>query len=172
MWFWTAASVVVCLAAPAAAKVVRTTQTSFVIEHKLAVRATPDAVWEMLGMPARWWSSEHSFSGDAANFSMDLKPGGCFCETLPGGGVEHARVIYADTGKLLRLSGALGPMQGEAVTGTLTFTLEPAQGGATSLTLRYAVAGDAGMAPATLAPIVDGVLGEQAQRLKVASEGA
>ena len=50
---------------------------------------------------------------DAKNLSIDARPGGCFCEKLPnGGGVEHARVVYVAPREVLRLSGALGPLQG------------------------------------------------------------
>lgn len=156
---------------PVRAEVVRSAPTSFVVEHKLDVSAAPETVWAMLGKPSRWWSPKHSWSGDVANFSMDLKPGGCFCEALPdGGGVEHARVVYAAPGRMLRLSGALGPLQAEGITGALTFALAADGKGGTTLDVRYAVNGDAGMPVAGLAAAVDQVIGEQAQRLKQAVE--
>lgn len=156
--------------APASAEVVKVEGSTFVVEHKLAVAAAPDAVWRVLSEPSRWWSKAHSWSGEAANLSMAMRPGGCFCETLPdGGGAEHARVIHVAPDRLLRLSGALGPLQQGAVTGTLSFEMTR-EGQGTALVVRYVVSGYTGMDTAKLAPLVDGVIGEQAAGLKRAAE--
>lgn len=156
--------------APASAEVVKVEGSTFVVEHKLAVAAAPDAVWRALSAPSRWWSSAHSWSGDAANLSMAMRPGGCFCEALPdGGGAEHARVIHVAPNRLLRLSGALGPLQQGAVTGTLSFEMT-GEGQGTALVVRYVVSGYTGMDTAKLAPLVDGVIGEQTAGLKRAAE--
>lgn len=158
-------------AAPASAEVVKIEGSTFIVEHKLTVAAAPDALWRALGEPARWWSKAHSWSGDAANFSMQLRPGGCFCEALPeGGGAEHARVIHVAPNRLLRLSGALGPLQQGAVAGTLSFEMKD-EGQGTALVVRYVVSGYTGMDAVKLAPLVDGVIGEQAAGLKRAAEG-
>lgn len=157
-------------ATPASAEVVKVEGSTFIVEHKLSVAAAPDAVWRSLGEPARWWSKAHSWSGDAANFSMAMRPGECFCEALPdGGGAEHARVVYVAPNKLLRLSGALGPLQQGAALGTLSFELT-GEGQGTALVVRYVVSGYTGLDAAKLAPIVDGVIGEQAAGLKRAAE--
>ena len=157
--------------APASAEVVKVEGSTFVVEHKLTVAAAPDVLWRVLSAPSRWWSKAHSWSGDAANLSMAMRPGGCFCEALPdGGGAEHARVIHVAPNRLLRLSGALGPLQQGAVTGTLSFEMT-GEGQGTALVVRYVVSGYTGMDGATLAPLVDGVIGEQAAGLKRAAEG-
>nr|WP_299647780.1 SRPBCC family protein [Sphingomonas bacterium] len=118
--------------------------------------------------PARWWSSAHSWSGSGANMTLDPRPGGCFRERLPGGGgVEHLRVVSAAPGTSLRTTGALGPLQGEALTGVMTLTLK-AGGAGTSVTLRYAVAARRTGGTA-LAPAVDAALAEQVARLKTAA---
>lgn len=115
--------------------------------------------------PGHWWNSEHSWSGDAANLTLDPRAGGCFCEKLPSGGsVEHMRVIYADRGKQLRMAGALGPLQGEGLTATLTVKLEPA-GTGTRLAWSYKAGGYTDLPLAQIAPAVDGVVSEQFQRL-------
>lgn len=156
--------------APASAEVVKVEGSTFVVEHKLTVAAAPDAVWRALSAPSRWWSKAHSWSEDAANLSMAMRPGGCFCEALPdGGGAEHARVIHVAPNRLLRLSGALGPLQQGAVTGTLSFEMT-GEGQGTALVVRYVVSGYTGMDAAKLAPLVDGVIGEQAAGLKRAAE--
>ena len=38
-------------------------------------------------------------------------------------------MIYAEPGVMLRMTGALGPLQGEALLGTLTIELRPVEGG-------------------------------------------
>ena len=74
------------------------------------------------------------------------------------------RVIYARNNKMLRLSGALGPLQGEAVTGTLTMLLQP-QGDSTVVRFTYKVGGYMEFPVDQIAPAVDGVIGEQLARL-------
>jgi uncharacterized protein YndB with AHSA1/START domain len=160
-------------ATPAAAEVKSANENGFELVITDTIKAPPEKLWSAMAAPSRWWSKDHSWSGDAANFSLDATAGGCFCEALlNGGSVEHARVIFAQPGTMLRLSGALGPLQSFPVTGILTFTLKPAAGGATMLELRYAVAGRIGMpgGSAGIAPIVDKVLAQQVAGLKRAAE--
>jgi|CXWL01.1.fsa_nt_gi uncharacterized protein YndB with AHSA1/START domain len=154
------------LAIPGSAKVVQASNEGFVLSHKAEVQASPDLVWAALVHPERWWNKEHSWSGDAANFSITLVPGGCFCERLANSGfVEHAHIINNEPSKLLRLSGALGPLQGEAVVGTLTFTITPGQDGASIISLEYVVGGYSRLSLLKIAPLVDSVIGEQHGRL-------
>ncbi len=178
--FFTAAALV---ASPAAARVEASSEAGFAIVHEVDVAATPDALWAILIRPQRWWSGEHSWSGDVRNFSLDPRPGGCFCETLPlllkpgtrprhpdgtpPGFVEHARVIHAKPGNLLRLSGVLGPLQSEALTGTLSFTITPgANSSSSKLKVEYVVGGYSRIPLKSVAPAVDKVLGEQVMRLR------
>ncbi|NYT40417.1 SRPBCC domain-containing protein [Sphingomonas sp. R-74633] len=158
------------LAAPAAAEVTASTETSFTVTEKVTVAAPPEKLWAALVAPGSWWSSAHSWSGDAANLSLDPRPGGCWCEKLPGGGgVEHMRVVFVQPHKMLRLTGTLGPLQSFPASGVMTFTLTPAADGkTTALTITYAVAGAPGLGQ--IAAPVDGVLGEQVARLKAAAE--
>ncbi|MBW8785200.1 MAG: SRPBCC family protein [Novosphingobium sp.] len=154
------------VAAPARAEVAAVSDAGFVVHLTTDVTATPAQAWAALVVPAQWWDGEHTYSGDPANLTLDPHPGGCFCERLPrGGGVEHMRVLYAAPGKALRLSGALGPLQSEALTGTLTITLTPKAGG-TQIAWDYVVGGYMRPKPAAIAPVVDRVLAEQLGRLK------
>ena len=68
------------------AKVASSTSTGFAVTYETVVTATPEAVWQAMMQPAKWWSGEHSWSGSATNFTMSARPGGCFCEILPEGG--------------------------------------------------------------------------------------
>lgn len=161
-----AAAVLAFTAAGASAAVSHQGDGGFATHDEAVVAANAEDVWITLTDPASWWNPEHSWSGNAANFTLFPVAGGCFCEELPEsrGSVEHMRVIYSDPEKLLRLSGALGPLQSEALTGTLTITLEPIDGG-TKISWDYVVGGFARFDLAALAPVVDGVQSEQLGRL-------
>ena len=66
----------------------------FTLVQSAEIAAPPDKIYAALIQPSRWWSSDHTFSGNAANLSLDARAGGCFCETLPGGGsVQHLAVV-------------------------------------------------------------------------------
>ena len=151
-------------ATPAAARVVESSESGFTVSASHQVAATPDQVWAALIQPARWWSKDHSWSGNAANFSLDPVVGGCFCERWGANGAEHARVVFLAKDQQLRLRGAFGPLQGEAVTGTLTVTLK-AEGKGTAVVFEYVVGGHARFALKDIATPVDQVIGEQARRL-------
>ena len=114
----------------------------------------------------RWWSPDHSFSHNAANFVLDARAGGCWCENLPdGGSAEFMRVVYAAPGKTLRLRGALGPLQGMGVEGAMTWSLKSG-GSGTDVSVSYAVGGFAKDGLDGLSKVVDRVLGEQIERLR------
>ena len=160
-----AAVAVIAASFEASAAVEDEAPNGFTISETATVAAAPDRVYEALVAPAHWWSSEHTYSQNAANLTLDARAGGCWCETLPGGGaVQHMVVVNVMPGKLLRLRGALGPLQGMAVDGAMTFALH-ATGNVTQLTLTYAVGGYAKQGFGELAKAVDSVLGEQTARL-------
>lgn len=155
-------------AAPLQAEVKSVTDYGFEVAKTATVKGDPAKVYATLGQPGLWWNPAHSYSGDARNMTMLLRPGGCFCEALPKdkGAVEHGRVVFAQPGKMLRLSSALGPLGAEGVSGTLTFQLKPVEGG-TQVVMNYVVGGYIrGGGPKQWAPAVDMVLGEQLDRLK------
>lgn len=151
---------------PASAKVVQASSDGFVVSQTGEVQAGPEAVWAALTHPERWWNKVHSWTGNAQNFSMTLKPGGCFCEALPDSGfAEHSRIVFFQPNKLLRLSGAFGPLQGEALVGTLTIKITPGKEGASVVIFEYVVGGYSRLPLTELAPAVDGVIAEQHRRL-------
>ena len=137
---------------------------NFVIVYSVSVKAPPVRVYGALGEINRWWTNDHSYSGDAANLNLKTEAGACFCERWKDGTVEHGRVVMAMPDKMLRLASALGPLQGRAVTGILTFQLKPQEGG-TQLDVSYIVNGSSVSALDKSAPPVDQVLGEQVSRL-------
>jgi len=149
----------------ASAEVVKSSDAGFTVTQSVNVTMPPPAAWSALSDIGRWWDPEHSFSGDARNMTLDPFVGGCFCEKLGRyAGVQHMRVIYAQPPKMLRLSGALGPLQEFAVTGSLTWTIEVAGGGSRIL-MTYTAGGFADRPLSQWAPLVDSVLATQIQRL-------
>ena len=164
----------------AKAEVTNTADNGFTVQHQTVVSGNSGAVWKALIAPSRYWNADHSWTGDAENFYLIPQAGGCFCELIrttsddniksADGSVQHMRVIYAHNGKMLRLSGALGPLQGEAVTGTLTMQLQP-QGDNTVLRFTYKVGGYMEFPVDQIAPAVDGVIGEQLARLSALFPG-
>jgi len=155
------------LVAPVRGEVLETSAAGFSVRNAAAINAPPATVYAALtDKVGGWWDPVHTFSHDARNLSMDAKPGGCFCERLPeGGGVQHMSVVYASPGKLLRLTGAIGPLQEAALTGTMTWTLSQA-GGGTAVEMTYTVGGFRAGGFRDMPTIVDGVLRGQLARLK------
>lgn len=161
-------------ATPAAAEVVAQSDAGFVTRAAVVVKADPATTWLALIAPNQWWTDEHTYSGKAANMYIDAQATGCFCEKLPltpdapqggrAGSIEHMHVIYAAPARVLRMSGGLGPLQSEAVEGTLTITLKPVDGG-TRVLWEYVVGGYMRQKIPELAPLVDKVLLEQLTRL-------
>lgn len=159
------------IAASASADVVSQGDSAFHVTHSVQLVIPPDEAYAILSNPSRWWSPEHSYSGDSANFSMSLKPGGCFCERLPdnGGFVEHMRVAQVMPGEKIVMTGGLGPLISEPATGTMVWSVERVAGGA-KVTIDYKVFGYPGTASRMAGP-VDFVIGEQITRLRRASLG-
>jgi uncharacterized protein YndB with AHSA1/START domain len=156
------------LTTPTYAEVKSATDAGFEVSRTMTINATPAQLYRALGQPSRWWSKAHTYSGDARNLSMALTAGGCFCERIPhdGGTVLHARIVFTQPGKQLRLQGSLGPLQSEGVTGTLTWSLKPVSGG-TEVTQNYIVGGYIRGGAKNFAAPVDQVLGEQLSGLKI-----
>jgi uncharacterized protein YndB with AHSA1/START domain len=160
------AALVAALAGAARADVVETNSAGFRLKTVTQIAASPDKVYAALGEIGRWWSSAHSYSGDAANMTMPLQAGACFCEKVPGGGsVQHGVVatVMPQRGQV-RVLAAFGPLQDEGVTAALTFQFKAANGG-TELVTTYNVGG-AREAVTRSAPGIDFVLTEAATRLK------
>jgi hypothetical protein len=154
----------------AAAEVTSVASGGFEVREQVHVAAAAAAVYAGLILPGRWWDSQHTFSGSAANLTLDAKAGGCWCESLPAGGsAMHMTVVYVAPGKTLRLRGALGPLQTMGIDGAMTWSVHSA-GEGSDLTLTYTVGGYAKDGFETLSKAVDQVLGEQVARLKKFAE--
>jgi len=162
-------------AMPAMAAVIDSGPDGFTVsvERKLGADSAEArrAAWAILISPDRWWSSAHSWSGDASNMTLDPTVGGCWCEKLKDGGrIEHARIFGIAPQERLLMRGGLGPLSSLPVTGVLEWTIG-AKAGQTVVTLRYAVGGYRLGDAAKFAKAVDAVFVEQAGRLEVAVRG-
>ena len=101
---------------------------AFQIQQEVVLAAKPEATYDAAtGDISGWW--DHHMSEHPKKLYIEAKPGGCFCEIFDdaGNGAQHAIVIYADRGKMIRFTGPLGfsGMAIDAVT-TYEFLPEPA----------------------------------------------
>ncbi len=151
---------------PLKAEIAHLDELAFTVNHTVSIKASPYVVYRtMTAHIDQWWSADHSWSGDAANLYMNLERGGCFCERLPNNGrVEHLRIIYLAPGEEIRFQGALGPLQTMAVQGRMIWKIEASEYGS-NVTFTYRVFGHAEGGLTGIAPAVDGVIGEQLNRL-------
>ncbi len=155
-----AAALALTAASNAAAEIRQSSADGALIEHHFQIPARPEDAWSALVHPERWWPADHTWSGDPAYLLLTAHAGGCFCESWGENSVEHGRVVMALPGRLLRIQGALGPMQELALTGVLTVKLAAVDAG-TEATVTYRLSGDASHAVAGFVPAVDRVIGEQ-----------
>lgn len=152
------------LAAAAGAGVADSNASGFTLKRTLTVDAAPAKAFDAFTAISGWWDPAHSYSGKAAALSIDAKPNGCFCEKLgPKSGLVHMTVLYADPGKMLRMTGGLGPLQQMAVSAVMTLEFKPNEN-RTDVDFTYAVGGYYSEGLDKLAPAVDQVLSQQLDR--------
>lgn len=159
---------------PAQADTTAVSGSGFTSSFRAEIKTAPAQAWAAIVQLPRWWNPSHTYSGNASNLSLDAQAGGCLCERWRDAAgashsVQHARVVLAQESRVLRLNGALGPLQDMAVVGVLSIvstTGTGAEAGQHFLRMTYRVAGGAEAGLDKLAPAVDGVIGEQFKRLK------
>lgn len=153
-------------AAPAAGDVVDSTAHGFAVRNAAQISAHPSRVYNAaVDLVGRWWNPAHTYSANAANLTLEARPGGCLCERVANGGVVHLTVVYVMPQQVIRFSGALGPLQQAGVAGSMTWTLTESSG-ATQFEWTYTVGGYMPGGLAAIAPAVDAVLAGQLLRLK------
>lgn len=153
-------------ATPAAAAVVHADNHGFEVSQSVQLVVPPGEALKAFTNVSAWWSKDHTYSGNAANLSLDARPGGCLCERFAnGGGIEHLRVTYVEPGQSLIMTGALGPLLREAVTGVMNVHVEKI-GGGSRLTIDYRAAGFANGGADKMAGMVDLMLADQAKRFR------
>ena len=148
-------------------EVVDSSASGFTVKLTLSIQASPGDVYLRLVRDiGDWWNPAHTYSGSSRNLSIDEKPMGCFCEKLPNqGGVRHMEMLFVAPGKNIVMSGAIGPMQSLAATGTMSIELSKVDAG-TKLDVTYAAVGYSPKGMNLFAAPSDNVLMEQFTRLK------
>jgi len=155
--------VALIFACPARAELTKSNDDGFIVQHSVDIARDKGAVFTaMTGQVGKWWSPDHSFSGDAGNMLIDQE---CFCERWENNLVRHLdTAIWMENSKLI-MEGGLGPLKELGLSGTMVWSLAAKDESATTVTWKYHVYGYSDTVMADLAGAVDGVLKEQIGRL-------
>lgn len=146
---------------PGRADVKDATAVGFTVENVIHVPADSMTAWKALVQDVdRWWPVDHTWWGADAELSIEPRAGGCFCERHGREQALHMLVTFVEPGKLLRLTGGLGPLQGMGLHGVLEFRLHPNADG-TTITMFYRAGGYTPDDLSKLAPLVDRVQSQQ-----------
>ena len=142
-------------------------ETGFIVENEIEVSTDAATTWKAFVEEVdNWWPKDHSWWLDQGTFTIDPRAGGCFCELASDGrSAEHMRISFVDPGKMLTMTGGLGPLQGMGMFGALTFIFAETDSG-TVVTMTYRVNGINPDGFEELAPVVDMVQGLQIGGLK------
>ena len=160
------AALALAAATPAHAAIVSAQSNGFELKHSADLPFPPARALAAFADFGQWWSKSHTYSGNAARMSLQLRPGGCLCEQLDdGGGVEHMRVAYYQPGEQIVLTGGLGPLLYEATSAVMVVRAVKTATGS-RLELNYRAAGFARGNGTQMAAGVDQVLREQVERLR------
>ena len=147
--------------APVRAEVLDRSTRGFTLSNAVEVPVPPEQAWQgLVNDVGQWWPSDHTWFGDASALSIDARAGGCFCERSGPKEAAHMQVAYVEPGKLLRMLGALGPLQGMGLNGTLDWTFESIEGG-TRITMWNRVGGYTPDDLGAFAAVVDRVQAQQ-----------
>jgi hypothetical protein len=142
---------------PAHAAIKDQAANGFTLENSEWVPADPQASWRaFVHDVGKWWPADHSWWGDASKLSISEKAGGCFCEINGAQQAWHMTVTFVDPGKMMRMTGGLGPLQGMGLDGALEWRFVEEKGG-TRITLWYRAGGYAPEDLGKFVPVVDKV---------------
>ena len=147
------------------AKVLHSDKGGFIIESSAQTHVSSEIAYQQFIHVERWWDPDHSWFGEASNFSLEPKAGGCFCEIDGERQVMHLQVVFVEPNKEIRLIGGLGPLQAMGLSGTMSWTFTESDQGGTEIVHRYSVNGFHPDGLGFLAPIVDKVQTAQLARL-------
>ena len=139
----------------ASAEVIASSPDHFTLKLEAQSDLSVSEIWARLVEPSEWWQSDHTYSGDANNLSLDPQAGGLWREAWDGGSVWHGTVLQAQPETSLVLSAPFGPLQGLAVTSVWTISLAPSESGGTNITFDHVTNGTDASGLDALAPAVD-----------------
>lgn len=161
------AALILVLAPLSAADVTDSASNGFTTVNEVVIAAERAEAWvAAVADVGKWWSSDHTVSGDAARLSIEAQTMGCFCESLgEQAGVVHLTVTSVMPTVMLRMTGALGPLGLRGVDGNMIWEFEDTEEG-TRVRFSYAVGGYMAGGLDQVADAVDYVIGEALDRLK------
>ena len=156
------AAVVACaMLQPAHAAVKDQSPNGFTLENSQWVPVDQVTAWKVFVHDVgKWWPSDHTWWGDASRLSISEQAGGCFCELNGAQQAWHMSVTFVDPGKLMRMTGGLGPLQGMGLDGALEWRFVEENGG-TRITMWYRAGGYTPDDLTKFVPVVDKVQGLQ-----------
>jgi uncharacterized protein YndB with AHSA1/START domain len=156
--------ILLLLCAPLAqAEVKDSAAAGFTVENAREVPVDAAIAWKALVEDVdRWWPKDHSWWGTESVLRIEPNAGGCFCERATDGkrAALHMTVTYVEPGKLLRMTGGLGPLQGMGLHGALEWRFSES-GGKTKIVMWYRAGGYTPDDVGKLAPVVDRVQAQQ-----------
>lgn len=157
------AAVLLLAALPATAEVKDLSSSGFTLENTITVPVDAKTAWRgLVDHVGDWWPADHTWWGKARNLSIDARAGGCFCEINGRQQAEHMHVVMVMPGELLRLKGALGPLQGMGLDGVLEFRFaESDDRKATTITMWFRNGGYTPDDLSKFVPVVDQVQKQQ-----------
>lgn len=138
------------------AKVLDQAADGFTVENSEWVPADSANAWKAFLEVGEWWPADHTWWGDASKLSISDKAGSCFCEINGAQQAWHMTVTFVDPGKLMRMTGGLGPLQGMGLNGALEWRFVEEKGG-TRITLWYRAGGYTPDDLGKLVPVIDKV---------------
>jgi len=124
----TAASLAMA-AGPAVAEVVSRTPDSFTLRYAVGAEIVPEDIPSSLADLPGWWDPSHTYTGSAANLSLDLAPGGCWCEKLADGtNFDHGRTLSVADDQIV-FHAPFGPLRGKTTRADLVVSWPAANRG-------------------------------------------
>ena len=124
-----AAAAILFAAAPANAEVVSRGENGFTLKFAVGAEIDPGDIPDALRALPDWWDPAHTYSGDSRNLSLDLTPGGCWCERLPDNpAFDHGRTVSVSADRIV-FHAPFGPLRGKAAKAELTVTWPAANRG-------------------------------------------
>ena len=169
---------VLALTPASTAEVTEKAPDGFVINLERSSELTVSAVQAKARDIGGWWSSAHTYSGDAANMSLEAAGGSLFwIERWEAGFVEHGRVLVDmenEAAATFRLQAALGPLQEMGVNGVLSIVSEAETDEGTPeesvIRFQYVITGASFSGMDGIADVVNMVLTEQIESLVASPE--
>ena len=117
-----AAAAILFAAAPAQAEVVSRDENGFTLRFSTTAENDPADIPGALQALPDWWEASHTYSGDSKNLSLDLTPGGCWCEKLPDNpAFDHGRTVSVAADRIV-FDAPFGPLRGKATKAELIVT--------------------------------------------------